>query len=390
MRWAGFVLLLAGCGAVPPGSEPPKLRAGVARECITPNRNVPLGGYGARQGKPMTGVHDDVWVRALYLECDGRRLLWLTSDLCLIVREIREAVRQALALRPEELLVCASHSHSAPGPYFNHPLAATAMGRYDPEFARWLQERFVAAGRSAMADARPAKIGFGYGTAELSRNRRNEEVTDPTVRVLRILEPDGRHRATLVQFTTHPTVIGSKNMLVSGDFPGAFCRHLEARLGGTALYVNGAEGDQGPRAPPGKDEFERADRMGEELARVAAAVRTDERSSLRIRSVIEEVRMAPTLPLLMPDRTWLQAVRLDEVLLLAVPGEMTLALGNRVLEAIGHSPAWFVGLANDYLAYFVTPEQYKKGGYERDMCFYGERVQDVFVKQYPRLADMVK
>lgn len=114
MRWAGFVLLLAGCGAVPPRPEPPKLRAGVARECITPNRNVPLGGYGARQGRPMTGVHDDVWVRALYLECDGRRLLWLTSDLCLIVREIREAVRQALALRPEELLVCASHSHSAP------------------------------------------------------------------------------------------------------------------------------------------------------------------------------------------------------------------------------------------------------------------------------------
>jgi hypothetical protein len=384
-----FFCLLASCSSVP-RQDATQIRAGVSKVRITPERNVPLGGYGARMGRASTGVHDDVWVRALYLECDGKRLLWFTSDLCLIVAEIRDGISKDVPLKPEELLVTATHNHSGPSPYMNNPLAITAMGKYDKEFTSWLISKFVEAGTAAMADARPALAGFGTAEANLSRNRRREEITDPTVRVLRLTNPDGSHRATLAQFTAHPTVIGGNSMLVSAEYPGAFCNALERMSGGTALFCNGAEGDQGPLPPEGKDAFERAERMGQELAKIVAATKTDSRKSVRIRSVIEPVALKPSVPLFVPRSTVLQVVRLDEVLLLAVPGEMCLAVARNVEKELGEKHVWFIGLANDHLGYFVTPEQYDKGGYEKEMCFYGSNVQSVFIEHFKRLAEKIR
>jgi hypothetical protein len=44
-----------------------EVQAGVARVDLTPplSLKASLGGYGARMGKPATGVHDRVWAKAL-------------------------------------------------------------------------------------------------------------------------------------------------------------------------------------------------------------------------------------------------------------------------------------------------------------------------------------
>src|SRR5213083_2811006 len=62
-----------------------ELRAGFGRAKLTPTlgaereawtagrfRSVPLAGYGARKGKPATGVLQDVWVKAVAFAVSGQ------------------------------------------------------------------------------------------------------------------------------------------------------------------------------------------------------------------------------------------------------------------------------------------------------------------------------
>jgi neutral ceramidase len=42
---------------------------------------VPLAGYGARKGRPSTGVHDSIFVKAVTLKTGGHTLVFVSADL---------------------------------------------------------------------------------------------------------------------------------------------------------------------------------------------------------------------------------------------------------------------------------------------------------------------
>ncbi|PKO21334.1 MAG: hypothetical protein CVU38_15275 [Chloroflexi bacterium HGW-Chloroflexi-1] len=93
------------------------MKCGVSQVCITPAVGVELAGYAARQ-QPSIGIHDDLYVRGLYLEQEDERLLWLHADLIGFEREQVQRLRRALAaelgLPERQLLFSAAHSHSGP------------------------------------------------------------------------------------------------------------------------------------------------------------------------------------------------------------------------------------------------------------------------------------
>jgi hypothetical protein len=75
-----------------------------------------------------------------------------------------------------------------------------------------------------------------------------------------------------------------------------------------------------------------------------------------------------------PNAVPLFAVRLGERVLVSVPGEMSAGMGRRVREAVRDAtgvPATIAGLANEYLSYFVTPEEYDQQHYEGASTLYG-------------------
>ena len=79
--------------------------------------------------------------------------------------------------------------------------------------------------------------------------------------------------ATLVNYATHAVVLGPRNLLYSGDFPGAVARHLAARRGGIGLYLQGACGDVDPVLYRdrgwGTGDFVDTEAIGERLATAA-------------------------------------------------------------------------------------------------------------------------
>jgi neutral ceramidase len=81
-----------------------------------------------------------------------------------------------------------------------------------------------------------------------------------------------------------------------------------------------------------------------------------------------------------PTTLTLQTIRINELLLVTVPGEMTTEMGRRVkqavLQAAQHTnqrvtQVAIVGLANQYMSYFATPEEYDLQHYEGASTLYG-------------------
>ena len=93
-------------------------KAGLARVVITPEHSMWMAGYAART-KPSEGKVHDLHAKALALEDDGgTRLVIVTADLIGFPREFRNQMekdlRRRFELRPQGLLLNASHTHSGP------------------------------------------------------------------------------------------------------------------------------------------------------------------------------------------------------------------------------------------------------------------------------------
>jgi len=72
-------------------------------------------------------------------------------------------------------------------------------------------------------------------------------------------------------------------------------------------------------------------------------------------------------------------VRVADKLIASIPGEMTVEMGRRVRSAVlaasagaGIHSVVISGLANEYLSYFTTPEEYERQHYEGAATLYGK------------------
>ena len=79
-----------------------------------------------------------------------------------------------------------------------------------------------------------------------------------------------------------------------------------------------------------------------------------------------------------PRAVPLMALRVGDGMVVSIPGEMTAEMGRRVRESVqrtvagaGVSRTVISGLANEYLSYFVTPEEYDRQHYEGGSQMFG-------------------
>ncbi len=248
---------------------------GVAQCDITPDvetYRVPIAGYGARFGRPAEGVHDQLHAKVLYFRDGDRRMALITTDLRSCTPEFKTQIvsKTPDAFTHDNVFVCASHTHSGPSMY-PEKFWQLQFGKYDPAVVLNMSDAVARAVRDAVESAQPARIGFGTARAPgFTRNRRwgyhteareaagEKPSTNPVLWVMRVDSMDGDCRALVVNFATHPTILGADNMELSAEWPGVLQRELEDRFpGATALFFNGALGDQSPAGAEGKNDFEK-------------------------------------------------------------------------------------------------------------------------------------
>lgn len=393
------------------------LMAGAAKIDITPdviNQAIPLGGYAARRGAPATGVHDPVFARAITLSDGGAKICLVSVDLCFVPANLKAEIVARVAaagitgLDAAHLFISATHTHCGPDPLAMHSGNNFPSLKNWPHFDADLLDFTANKIAAAVIEADGRQVGAKVGCRKVSlirrhlnRNRRGDKVVDSDLTLLKITTTDGRPLAALFDFAAHPTLYNEKMMQVSADWPGAATATVERELGNNSvcLFFNGDEGDAATAGAIGDTAEERAANYGETIGRAVldsmGRIRTKNR--VTISAWTENVILPPRQPNplfllaaaqmgaslgqarelvtgLMPTETTLTFVKIGKFLLIGFPCEPTGEIGiaaKSIARRAGHKTAAIVALTNDWLAYCVTPTQYKAGKYEASMSFYG-------------------
>src|SRR5689334_3120865 len=110
MRIIQFVLLMAGMAS---GAE---LKVGSAAVVITPPIGTPLAGY--YETRISEGVQDDLYAKAIVLECGGARAAMVSCDLIsmplTVAAEARRLIEKETGLKAEQVMISATHAHTGP------------------------------------------------------------------------------------------------------------------------------------------------------------------------------------------------------------------------------------------------------------------------------------
>jgi hypothetical protein len=284
MRFPSFALtfLTATLAAAPLSADEPLL-AGFAEADITPDlqngRPVWIAGYG--QNRRAEGVHDPLTARCVALRHGESRIALVAVDL--IGLQYPEVVRIRRKLPDfDYVMVASTHNHEGPdtiGLWGPSPFSSGV----DPAYLDLVVARVANCVREANRKAVPVTVRCGTAQDDtLLGDSRQPRVYDGVLRALQFnAAGDGAPVGLLVQWNCHPESLGSRNKLLTADFPHYTMAALQVRRGCPVAFFSGAVG--GLMAPPDnrvKDaagefpqegDFEYARLYGEEVAALAEA-----------------------------------------------------------------------------------------------------------------------
>lgn len=259
-----------------PAPKAPSLRAGAGAVDITPKQfpvNMP-GGFKANMAQ---GAHDPLQARALVLDDGTTKLAMVVVDTLGVAREAADEAKAMVSKRcgiaTENILVSATHSHTAPPS--NSTLGPAAAIAYRKILVEGIAESIV----HAHGVLRPAAIGVGVhplpdevfnrrwflkpGKMALNPFGQMDKVkmnpgtspdvldrpagpTDPDITILSVQDAKRKPLAIYANYSLH-YVGGSPKGMVSADYYGEFARLMPSRVAAgedfVAMMSNGTSGD---------------------------------------------------------------------------------------------------------------------------------------------------
>jgi len=398
-----------------------------------------MTGFGTRdRAQPCNAIHDDIHVRALYLRDGDRQALVAGFDLLFFSRDeadrFRGAIGRRLDLRPSEVLLNTSHSHSGP---------KVGSWLYDPPsdllYLQELEHRTLSSAVRARDAAVDVTLWAGTTRSALPMNRR---LTLPTGKVDRTMRPnpegpvcdllpvcllksaDGDPVCLLFSASCHPSTIHATE--ISAEYPGVACGLLDSHLGKVAsLFLQGTGGDAKPSVIADGERW----RSGtwEDVGSAGELVADEVRALLPDLKPVEPDLRACALESLwpvesVPDRAGFEAIRDDPAadrttvlwaeeklailgrgytLPAAVPvtvhglqlgkglrivgleGEAVADLGLLILDSYGGGVTFPLGYTNGAQAYLPSDRMLEEGGYEV-VSFHEYRMPARFVADIDR------
>lgn len=411
------------------------MKAGIAKQKITPPVGVDLTGYLGRLG-PSNKTHDDLFVTALILDDGDARIGIISMDVLGTDMDqdarLRKAISEATGIKPGNLMIVATHTHA--GPALG---ALRECGSPDEVFVCQLWSKIVQTAKAASENLADAKLSYAKSESELAWNRRawviesdvrqsenSGVITDPQVSAL-LIEIAGSEPVLLYNYACHGVVMDSDNREISADWIGAARERLESSgLVGMSIFLQGCCGNINPRwrgtfaevqraglsvAEPLLESLSNARPLAEPKIKVTwryidlpydplpdtEALQQEisfrrsefEKAQAESNVVMQKAHRAlrdwaqDALDMVNADggpksiRVGLQAISFGEVIFVTLPGEAFCEYGLwfRDMTDAEVIPA---GYANGNIGYIPTAESYKEGGYEVDgaIKYYGVKM----------------
>ncbi len=368
-----------------------KVLLGFAQTDITPSYNVQTVGFG-RSDNLSRGVLDKLLAQiTVWHSGDDICCLAAIDHIGFMVEDanlLRDAIGRKLGISREKVMLCFSHTHSAP----NISL--------EPEYFRFLCDQVLACVSEAEKTLAPVKAAWGMTETEVGINRRNKEgVLDRRLGILKITDANtDQLRLLVLRVTAHGNVLLQDNYLISSDFFGVTRRLLEKRFNCKVMITQGASGNVKPKydgslealdtmaavilealspcvdnlLPESIDKLSMFSGTETFYADVPSLERAKEISqeAMQVNHIdgtnwLEEVaRLHRENITRQSSELELQYFRLNSGCLCGVAHEIMNELAVDAANATGDNLLFFGGYTNGCGGYLASAEEYDRGGYE--------------------------
>lgn len=393
-------------------------KAGAAVRVITPNPLLPVSG-GIGTPKPATIKQGDLYVRALVLEKGSTRVAIVNIDNLgwpsVLGNKSRALIK---GIPPENILIGATHTHSGPDAYGFPNEKGESFA--DLKYLDWCVQQVADAVNEALKKVEPAslKIAVGEAKGKIAYNYYAPDLYDPRCGIIQAIATGGKNAgkpiATLVNYAVHPEVIGSKQGILSPDLCGPLYDRIEAKAGGIALFMNGAQGgmvtaDTRIDDKTEANHWDECKRIGELLAdealRIVANAQAQANPDLycasrKIRFPIDSdimkyilshspLKLAGENPNTEYAETQLNLLNIGTAQVLTIPGEALPNIGYYVKRHMHTRQPFLFGLTNDAFGYMLTKvdfNSFKRYEYVSRTSL-GEMTGEVYIEQALKLVN---
>ncbi len=235
------------------------LQVGFGRLDVTPVLGIDIIGY--FKPRYAEDVLDPLEASAIAVTAGENTVVLISVDNCHIPTKEVEAYCQHIAetvgLPVDSIIIHSTHTHTGPTVEFDHESELVR------DYAKLLCQKLADVATIALADRKPAKMGWAVGSApniafvrrfrmKDGKIRTNPGVGNPDilapigdvderVNVLRF-DREGAETVVMVNFGDHPDTVGGAKL--SADWPGFLRKRLEKSLDNVkSIFFNGAQGD---------------------------------------------------------------------------------------------------------------------------------------------------
>ena len=214
--------------------------------------------------------------------------------------------------------------------------------------------------------------------------------------MMRIDNTDGTPMAIIANYAMHGTVLGQRNLLISGDAPGIVSDYVEQKTGVPCLYINGALGNMAPiysvyDSPQSGHLGQFRVLLGDKILEANKKIlSTTSEVKLHLGSIIMETPRQPGMGWTEDLKSYTKTTKSgenivklpvrfirinDDIAIWGAPLELFCEISNDIRDRSPFPYTFYFGLSNGWLGYLLTEEEYAHGGYEPRVSPYIARAE---------------
>ncbi len=231
--------------------------AGISQAVITPEVATFMI---EPRGKLSTGIHDDLYVKAIALSDNNDTLIIVGFDLVglddSLVSRIRKSIFNSVGIKAEQIMLTASHTHNAPVTL--NAMAPLQVENKNSKNKQWEEHMIATTAKtvrtavdnmykiSLFRSTFPVQIG---ANRRLSLSHRAVMTANPNGPALKetdvlFLSKDGTESGIIFSYPAHPVSVHSTSTEFSADYPGYAADHIRSYFPESIpLFLQGCGGN---------------------------------------------------------------------------------------------------------------------------------------------------
>lgn len=237
---------------------------------------------GHHPGQDMTGVHDPITVRAMWIGVgEEGGIIMVSADMIGLTNSEVKIIRESLSdfskqANCKAINICCTHTHGGFDTvgYWGKLPKTGKVDSYMKKIYQDIKDVCIE------AYANRTKGDLFIGTTHVpegSIKRREPQVQHDTMTRIRFVPDNGSKETWFINFAAHPNTLGGQNTLCSADYPYFLREAIYREKDVNVLYGIGAIGSVDPGFPEIEDRWVRTEKEGELLAKAALSIDNDKK-----------------------------------------------------------------------------------------------------------------